>query len=75
MDNLSISGHFWFRESTQEWVFEVNLRIPDVITRTARYTGATRRDALVKFQTLFPEALNDDLNYVLNDCETVIDEH
>lgn len=64
IENLVLSGHFWYRDSTDEWVFEVEFHIPDVICSTQRYPGKTKEEALQCFRELFPETLKEDLELI-----------
>lgn len=56
-----LKGHFWYRESTQEWVFEIDFQIEGYITSITRYPGKTKMDALKEFQSSFMEVFSDDL--------------
>lgn len=60
----TLNGHFWYRKSTEEWIFEVSFNIPDVIFSVQRYPGKTKRDALVCFSELIEETMKDDLNLI-----------
>lgn len=61
---MNIKSHFWYRESTQEWVFEVEVSIPDSLFSTQRYTGKTKVEAIECFQELFAETLKENLELI-----------
>ena len=63
-EELNLKGHFWFRESTQEWVFEVVFHFPDLIHSTQRFPGKSKIEALECFKKLFPETFSEDLNLI-----------
>jgi len=64
MEELNLKGHFWFRESTQEWVFEVVFQLPDLIYSIQRYPGKTKLEALECFQDLFSETFSENLDRI-----------
>jgi hypothetical protein len=54
---MNIETSTWFRESTQEWVIEMVVRIPDQLFSTTRYTGKTQLEALKYFQENYDKAM------------------
>lgn len=59
--NPELTGHFWYRESTQEWVFEVEFQIEGFLISICRYTGKTKMDALKNYMELFQECMGGDI--------------
>lgn len=59
--NHQLLGHFWYRSSTLEWVFEVEFKTEGYITSISRYTGKTKTDALKSFVELFKCPFEQDL--------------
>lgn len=62
-----ITGAFWYRESTQEWVLEVNFHIDGYIDSTCRFPGKTKFDALVLFRKTFSTGFSEDLLMLKDD--------
>ena len=62
--NPELTGHFWYRESTQEWVFEVEFQIEGFVNSTARFEGKTKKDALRLFSQDFTEYFTEDLEHL-----------
>ena len=59
-----LTGHFWYRESTQEWVFEVEFQIEGYVTSNTRFAGKTKKDALRFFAQDFVEYFTKDLEHL-----------
>ena len=58
MENHCLKGHFWFRESTQEWLFQVEMNMFDA-DFTGMFPGKTKIDAIKEFRENFNEIIDE----------------
>ena len=59
-----LSSKFWYRDSTQEWVFEVEFSIDGFLNSTNRFVGKTQLDALKDFRDNFHQVFSEDIQYL-----------
>ena len=57
------SCHYWYRESTNEWVFEVDIRIPEEYNSTSRYPHKYKHLCWITWLLYFWDTVNDLRNY------------
>ena len=62
--HLNFSIEVWFRDSTQEWVVDFNIRYEDVIHKTVRFSGNTQLDALREMNLSINEVLQEVIDNV-----------
>ena len=62
--HLTLNTEVWFRDSTQEWVVDLNIRYEDVIHETVRFSGNTQLDALREMNLSINEVLQEVIDNV-----------